>query len=525
MVEDTFHFLIEEADLPRIHLDHAYMVGRQGRGVAASFELDRTRRRLACRIPHHGGTGATAALVLQVGLPEIGLLKLRTTQLPPRAQPYALMIELARERLRHFLQKCEDWQMFAPHLAGPAMERFQSAREELAEAVLCEDRARRMALARGAIVKAVQAGEQLATHRADLVLHQRYGSSTATDTTLGHRIDPRIDPPGTLPPALEEFGVTMIETPLDLLQPRPGEYRFEALDRWMAWAAEHRLPVILGPVLDLRPEVLPDWARERCTSYPELCTLIWEHAERLLERYDAGAAIWCVSSGIHVTRLLALTDEQMIDLTRRLSVLVRQVDRSAKVLVELLHPFDDDVALRPGSVPAYEFATRTLDEGVHVDCFGLNLRCGFPEGGGEVRDLLSLSDALDRFAGLERPLLVTGLSAPRRSGDLLGGSWHTDWSEDRQAQWGTSMMGITLGKMTVRGESARSRPTGAYEGVLWSDLLDGPVEPTGLVGPSGSPRKILTQLATVRHALRRPLRSGPTAESPASTGTEGTEPA
>ena len=507
MTEDAFHFEIEDSDLERICLDHAFMVSRQGRGVAASFDLDREHRILTARIPHQAGTASSAALVLQVTLPQIGTLKLRTTQLLPRAEPYALMIELARERLRQYLQKCEDWQMFAPALAANATERFELARERLAQAVLAEQRSDRMEIARDSIIKAVEAGELLATRRADLVLRMRYANAVAAETTLGHRIDPRVSPPDSVPASLREFGLTMIETPLDLIQPERGRFRFTELDLWIDWAHQHRLPIILGPLADLRPEVLPDWARTVCQDYGTLCTMLWEHTEQLVARYGKQVVIWSVTSGIHVNRLAALNNDQMIDLTRRLSVLVRQVDRSAKVLVELVQPFDDDVAACPGSVPAFEYATRTLDEGVHVDCFGLRVRCGFPANGSEARDLLSLSDALDRFARLERPMLLTGLSAPRASNDVDAGCWHGPWSEDRQAQWASSLLGIALGKMTVRGETAKARPIGAFEGVLWSNLLDGEQDSIGLIDRAGTPHRLLTQLATIRQALRRPLRS------------------
>ena len=507
LTEDAFHFEVEDSDLERICLDHAFMVTRQGRGVAANFDLDRDRRLLTARIRHQSGTASSAALVLQVTLPQIGTLKLRTTQLRPREEPYALMIELARERLRQYLQKCEDWQMFAPALASNAAQRFQLARERLAQAVLAEERSERMEIARDAIIKAVEAGELLATRRADLVLRMRYGNAVAVDTTLGYRIDPRALPPTSRPAELREFGLTMIETPLELIQPERGRFSLTELDRWIDWAEEHRMPIILGPLADLRPEALPEWALSLCGDYGTLCTVLWEHTEQLVARYGKRVVLWAVTSGVHVNRLANLSNDQMIDLTRRLSVLVRQADRSAKVLVELVQPFDDDVAACPGSVPAFEYATRTLDEGVHVDCFGLRVRCGFATNGSEARDLLSLSDALDRFARLERPMLLTGLSAPRASEELDAGCWHGPWTEERQAQWASSLLGIALGKMTIRGETAKARPIGAYEGVLWSNLLDGSQDQVGLMDGAGTPRRLLTQLATIRHALRRPLRT------------------
>ncbi|HAW96252.1 MAG TPA: hypothetical protein DCX60_08250 [Phycisphaerales bacterium] len=506
--EDTFTFEVETGDLDRIRLDTAFMLSRRGRPIAARFDLDRETGLLRARIPHEGGRVTTAAIILQATLPRIGELKLSTTQLPPRAQPYDLMLELARERLRQYLQKCEDWQMFAPTVAPQAAACFNEARELLSQAVLATDRAREMALARDSIVKAVEAGEMLATRRADLLLHHRYNHSSAAPTTLGFRIDPNRTPPRTVPDEFAEYGVAMIETPWHSVQPTPEAFEFDAIDAWMDWADRLKLPVILGPLVDLRPEVLPDWVRASVSNYTTLGPLLWTFSGALAARYARRPAIWCVTSGVHVNRVARLTDDQMIDLTRRVSVLVRQADRNARTLVELVQPFNDDVAARPGSVPGVSYATRTLDEGVHVDCFGVRLRCGFSTNGSETRDLLSYSDALDQIGRLERPLLLTGFSAPASDAGPGSGSWRQPWCEQQQALWAASMMGVALGKLTHRGEARRSRLSGVFEGVLWAALHDCPVEGSiGLLDEDGSPRRVFTQLAKIRHALRTPLRS------------------
>jgi len=508
VLEDTFQFELEPDDLKRIRLDTAYMVSRRGWPMNARLSLDEEGGVLTVKVDHTGGTLSSAGLILQVDLEDIGQLKLRTTLLQPREEPYALMLELARERIRHFLQKCEDWHMFAPTVAPEAKRRFDLAREHLAAAVLEADRSKSVSLARSCIVAAVQAGEILAATYADIILHRRFAKSSAAATCLGVRIDPRNVPPKVDIPGLREFGVVMIETPWNLLQPEEGQFDFGQVDRWVEWAAHRRLPIVLGPLVDLREEVVPQWARICSEDYELMCKLLWEHNEQVVARYASHVAIWNIVSGININRMMQLNNDQMIDITRRIAVLVRQAHRSAKVLVELIHPFDDQVACCPESVPGYEYAVRTLDEGVHVDCFGLVVECGLPENGCEVRDLLSLSDAIDHVGRLERPLLITGLRAPSAGIGEGAGRWHHAWTPERQAQWATSMFGISLGKMTNRGETARSRPVGVVEGVFWSGLEDldaGP--PTSLIDGSASPRKVLSQLATVRHALRRPLRN------------------
>ena len=298
----------------------------------------------------------------------------------------------------------------------------------------------------------------------------------------------------------------MIEAPWSLVQPDEGEFDFDAIDRWVAWGNKHQWPIMLGPLLDLRPQAVPPWVAACAGDYQVLCKLVWEHQEKIVSRYAEHVAIWCVVSGVHVNRLVRLDHDQMIDLTRRSAVLVRQARRSAKVLVELVQPFSDEVARFDHSVPAYEYAVRTLDEGVHVDCFGLRVCNGFDQNGCEARDLLSLSDAIDHFGRLERPLMLTGMKVPRKGGDLKAGMWHEPWDPERQARWAATMFGIALGKMTSRTDSTRNRPVGVVEGVLWDGMHDG-VDGSlvGLLQDNGTPNAVLERLAGVRRALRVPL--------------------
>jgi len=506
MGADTFHFDLLPADLDSVRVDTAYMIARRGWPVDSRITLDRERHRITCRILEPGGLASSAALVLQVDLPEVGNLKLRTTLLPPREEPYDLLLELARERIRHFIQKCEDWQMFTPSLTAEARERIEHARSQLAAAVLAGDPATEAERARESVIAAVQAGELLASSYADILLHHRFGHSAAAETSLGFRVDPRSQPPEHEPPDLAEFGVVMVETPWSLLQPEPGDFDFAAVDRWVEWSRKRRIPLVLGPLVDLREEVLPDWMLPNLGDYGALCRSIWQHQEQIVSRYGAHVAIWCVTSGVHVNRLARLSHEQMIDVTRRSAVLVLQAQRNAKVMVELVQPFDDEVALHPDSVRGYEYAVRALDEGVHIDCIGLSFECGIARNGSETRDLLALSDMIDGIGRLEPPVMITGYAAPAGNDDPAAGTWHSPWTEERQACWATTLYGIALGKMTQRGESARNRRVGVVESVLWNRLQESAGEPPlGLLDRQGTPRRVFRSLAAVRRALRRPL--------------------
>ena len=80
-----------------------------------------------------------AALRVQVDTGRGGVLLLQTCLLPPREEPYDLVVELARHRVKTFIMKCEEWHMFDPALAPGAVETFESARNTFTDALLDDD--------------------------------------------------------------------------------------------------------------------------------------------------------------------------------------------------------------------------------------------------------------------------------------------------------------------------------------------------------------------------------------------------
>jgi len=57
-------------------------------------------------------------------------LPLTTCLLPERTTPYPLVQELARDRIRRFFHKSEEWQMFDLSLDHPAHVEFEAARQD-----------------------------------------------------------------------------------------------------------------------------------------------------------------------------------------------------------------------------------------------------------------------------------------------------------------------------------------------------------------------------------------------------------
>ena len=147
----------------------------------------RIRDEIRFRADEHGGLFLIrtkdvpdAALRVQVDVGRAGELLLQTCLLPPREKPYDLALELARHRVKTFIQKSEDWLMFDPALAPEAVEHFETARHTFTDALIAPDLVSEGRLAADAIDLGLLATDELAAAHAHILLHRRYARRTAS---------------------------------------------------------------------------------------------------------------------------------------------------------------------------------------------------------------------------------------------------------------------------------------------------------------------------------------------------------
>ena len=226
----------------------------------------------------------------------------------------------------------------------------------------------------------------------------------------------------------------------------------------------------------------------------------------MVTRYAKRPAIWCVTSGVHVNRVARLTDDQMIDLTRRVSVLVRQADRNARIWSNWSNPStttSPPVRDRfPGSATRPAPSTRA--------CMSIASGCGFgvvspPT---EVRPETCSPTAMRWIDRSSRTtFLLTGFSARLRFRAWFG-SWRQPWCEHQRALWAASMIDRAW-KTDPSGRGQAFTAQWRLRGCLVGGLHDCPVEGSiGLLDEDGSPRRCSPSWRRSA-CLRSPLRSSP----------------
>jgi hypothetical protein len=502
---------------------------------------------------------ALAKLLPTPHTPVIGLLMLQTTLLPDRARPYLLAIELARHQIMLLLNKLEDWQLTELPPEHPVLQQFELARDNFTAALVAQNKKQDGAAdalhagyhpeadrkATQALALALEAGEELALIQSARQLKGRlsgesYNAARAAFTKSSQETVPAGAPvvvpgsghvtlpgvpligcaisPGQMNESLAKAGaatcdfLTMPMRWVDL-EPVEGKYNFATTDRWIEWAVRTaKLPLVGGPVVDLRPRSAPDWLFIWENDYDTLRDLVFEHIQAVVTRYRKTISRWTVASGLHVNTNFKISFEQILDLTRLSVMLIKKLHPTARVQLELQQPWGEYLVQNKRSIPPYVYAEAVLTTQLPIDAIALRLQMGHAEPGLATRDMLSLSALLDKYAALEKPIFVTAVGAPSQpiapkpyvprvgaeaTVPYEPGYWRSPWSEQQQALWMTHAISIMASKPYV-------------QGICWHELYDTPGDPTtapempfgGLVDKDSKPKASLQRLGEIRKCLR-----------------------
>lgn len=545
-------------------LRHAYVVGPDDVAVPADVSIDGGIIRCAKKTPDSGGLALQFPVKTSAGEE---LIVLQTCLLPERERPYLLSLELARHRLMLTFNKLEDWALFDLPADDAGLRLFEEARAAFTEALVIVGgehtsttdmqtggySAEADRLARRALALAVEASETL-TRTQMRVQHAKRMSgelasaaakvalpkSAITEHETTKSRNALLGSAGVILPTPPQVGVCVgpnqftpalckaVQGCCDFvcmpmrwvdMEPTEGRYLFGNTDRWIEWAVRTaKLPIVGGPLIDFRKGVVPEFLYIWEHDYETLRELVYEHVKTLVTRYRRTVSTWTVVSGLHVSSNFTLTLEQVMDLTRLCVMVVRKLQPSAKVQVEIDQPWGEYFAASATrAMPPIMYAEMVNQAGINPDLLALRVEMGQPEPGRATRDLTAFSALLDKYAGLEKPLAIAALSAPSQEvkpnpplpaaaegeaevggavaarAALNGGHWRGVWTEASQSEWLAQMLSVAASKPYVHS-------------VCWGELYESgkPAENrhNGLIDATGKAKAGLTRLGEIRAGIK-----------------------
>src|SRR5690606_13877952 len=144
-------------------------------------------------------------------------------------------------------------------------------------------------------------------------------------------------------------------------------------DIWAEWAQRTHKPVVAGPVVSFEPSCLPDWLYIWEHDYDTVRDLLYEHIERVVNRYKHVVSAWNIVSGLHVNSHFTFNFEQLMDLTRMATMLVKKLHPQATVIVEMRQPFGEYYAQNARSIPPMMYVDLLIQSSIQFDAFGVRL--------------------------------------------------------------------------------------------------------------------------------------------------------
>ncbi|MEE9212034.1 MAG: endo-1,4-beta-xylanase [Phycisphaeraceae bacterium] len=447
-----------------------------------------------------------AALAIQQPVGDCGELTIQTCLLPDRDEPYLLSVEQARHRLMVLYNKLEDWGMFDLGPDHAVVKRTELALRLFIESLCCqsEDPAKADRLAKDSLVAAIDGSEELALAHAELLLNRRQSTGSLPKHPIGCGVSLDQTHERIRAGLLASFDFLFLPTSWRGLAPEEGEYQWAKMDDWADWAGRTRMNIIAGPIVSFEPHILPDWLYIWEHDYDTVRELIYEHVERVVSRYRSNVTAWNIVSGLHVNSHFSFSFEQLMDLTRMATMLVKKIQPAAKTLIEIQQPFGEYYSTNQRSIPPLMYADLVVQSAMNFEGFSLKLLMGQALPGQYTRDLMQISSMLDQFSVFGKPVYLT-IAAPSEmvtqmmiaapdAGvpvDPNSGYWRKPWSPLVQSHWLEALLQIAMSKPYI-------------EAVAWHELIDHPeieMPLAGLIGEDLQPKGAFRRLLAFRNNL------------------------
>ena len=502
-------FLVYQGDEPatRWPLRNCYMLGADGNAMRCDIAFENGV--IVCDKRETG----SAALCLQHAIGELGEMTLQTCLLPDRDEPYLLSLELCRHRLMVVYAKLEDWAMFELDETHPVTRRSEKSRRLFIESMCLQtlDPPKAARIADESLAASLDGSEELALTHSELLLNRRKQAGAMPRSPIGCGVGLNVADDRLRTGLAASFDYAQVPTPWKQLAPEENTYRWDAMDRWADWARNTKKPVVAGPVISFEPSNLPDWLYIWEHDYDTVRDLIYEHIEQVVNRYKGVVSAWNIVSGLHVNSHFTFNFEQLMDLTRMATMLVKKLHPQGTVIVEVRQPFGEYYATNPRSIPPMMYVELLIQSAIQFDAFGVRLPMGQAVDGQYTRDLMQISSMLDQFSGFGKPLFVT-VAAPSEPVtevmiarqdkdepvDADCGFWRRPWSPVVQGHWLEAVLQIAMSKPFV-------------EACAWQDLIDYQqidLPLSGLVSEMHQPKGSYKRMALFRRNLLQPVVAG-----------------
>jgi len=346
-----------------------------------------------------------------------------------------------------------------------------------------------------------QAAEQLVRAYVQQVFQIRHQRQARLDTLLACRLGTAVPPSPLASQFVPAFNTVCLPFSWNNIESEEATYRWETCDTLLDWALKQKLEVMAGPLIDFSSAQLPAWLWLWERDLPSLAAFMCKFVETVVRRYRNRIRRWQLTAASNCANVLALSEDDLLGLTYRLSEAARQVDPTLELAVGIAQPWGEYMALADRTHSPFIFADTLIRSGLNLSSLNVEIIMGVMPRGSYCRDLLEVSRLLDLYALLGVPMRVTvgypssSQTDPDADPDLKveGGHWGGGFTPEVQATWASDVMALALCKPYV-------------QGVQWTNFRD--AEPhqfphCGIVDARDQIKPALQKLRDLREAHLR----------------------
>lgn len=340
--------------------------------------------------------------VERFGTPIVG-----TATLGERREPYNLAVELARGKLNDVRNQLADWRQMglrAPLELDALLAEAQSAFIKAATA--SNDAEVSYTFAQRSLASTFLAGECLTETYTTQVLQTRLAAAPKLPTQLVGAIegDPKSAPWAASFPSV--FNAARVGCTWRSIAPSEGQFRWDEIDAQIAWCRKHNLAVQAGPLLEFRPNALPDWIWLWEGDFDTILGLVVDLVRNAVQRYRGKVPLWHIAHRPASMDFLGLSEEEQIRIAARAVQVARQADPGAQFSIGVERPWAEWMGGSPFQLGPLHLADYLVRADLGLAGITIEVAPGYSAPGSHFRDLFDFSRLLDLYALLNLPLHV-----------------------------------------------------------------------------------------------------------------------
>ncbi len=438
----------------------------------------------------------SAHLTILWPVDDYGPVALRTASLIERPRPYLLSVELARGSLGRLRDRAFEGERAGMTLPPGFAERLRAATSQFIRAATSQAiRREACEAAHRCLALTLPAMDDLIAHFTRQTLANRHERETRFATLFGARLSG--------PPLNDEqtglyqraFNAASVPITWRSIETRQGVCAWSDIDAQLAWCKRQGLRVCAGPLLQLDPAGLPDWANLWDDDFATLNDYVCRFVEQVVERYRDSVHAWIGAARLDARCPLNLSEEQKLRLAVSAIETIRRQDPHKPLLLSFDQPWAEYMAHGDAQLSPLHLADALVRADLGIAGLGLELNLNYADGP-LPRDILQIENRVRLWSSLGLPLLVL-LTSPSNSADdpragkqprPRGAAAPTGHTQETQRVLADRVVQLLLTKPAV-------------QGLVWNEVRDAvPHEFAhgGLFDAEDRPKPVLETLTAIR---------------------------